>query len=362
MTIIIKPTYHCNFRCRYCYLSNSTKCDGQMMSISLAKDFIKQLKIYTQKKRIKKVTIIWHGGEPLLWGVERYSEILDFISEELKECAIKYCIQTNLSLLSESYISLFKKYNVHIGFSLDGNKDINDAHRVYPDGNGTFDDIMSKVDLCRSNGLNIGCIVVGSRNHIGKIEELYHFLCEKKLNFKFNPLFISGEAKLNNDSFGITPSEYADMAIELFDLWYHDSGNELVESNFVEISSNLLSGKTSHCLFGRNCQDHFFAVSPTGDIMPCGRFCDEEYKGLSYGNITRKSLVEILENRKKYEPYQRASYIKNSECNKCEFYNICHGGCLHEGFLTSKDFKHKTFLCAAYKRIFKHIKTVLSDE
>lgn len=360
MTIIIKPTYNCNFRCKYCYLSNHTKNEGQIMDISLAELFFAQLREYVDARNVKKITIIWHGGEPLLWGEENFRTIFEYIDSSFKDVQHKNAIQTNLSLMSESYIDLFKEHDVHIGFSLDGDKSINDSQRVYKGNRGTFDDIINKLELCRSAGLSIGCIVVGSKKHLGRIKELYSFLCENHLNFKFNPLFVSGEAKSHINEYGLTAMEYADMAIELFDLWYHDNENELVESNFVEIASNLLSGKTSHCLFCRNCQDNFFAVSPNGDILPCGRFCDEEYKELSYGNISERSLFDILEGRKGYESYQRASFIEKSDCKKCEFYSICHGGCLHEGFLSSKDFKHKTFLCIAYKRIFKHIKQVLN--
>ena len=361
MTIIIKPTYNCNFRCKYCYLSNHTKSEGQMMDISLAQLFFSQLKEYVKARSVKKITIIWHGGEPLLWGEENFKTILEFIDSSFKDVQHKISIQTNLSLITESFIELFKAHNVQVGFSLDGNKSINDSQRVYIGGKGTFDDIICKLELCRRAGLSIGCIVVGSKKHIGKIKELYGFMCENHLNFKFNPLFVSGEAKSHSNEYGVTVSEYADMAIELFDLWYHDNENELVESNYVEIASNLLSDKPSHCLFGSNCQDNFFAVSPSGDIMPCGRFCDEEYRMLSYGNIQDKSLKDILDGRKEYDAYQRASFIAKSVCSKCEFFNICHGGCLHEGFLNNGDFRHKTFLCAAYKRIFKHIQTTIKE-
>lgn len=360
MTVIIKPTYSCNFRCKYCYLSNSTKSDGQVMDISLAKEFVRQMYDYAKEMHQRKVIFIWHGGEPLLWGINNYAEILDYMNDVFCDIYFKNSIQTNLSLITKKYIDLFKEHNIHIGFSLDGDKEINDTQRVYPDGRGTFDDIMTKVKLCRENGVSVGCIVVGSRKHIGRIKELYDFLSENELNFKFNPLFNSGEAKANQDEYGITPSEYADMAIELFDLWYNDSQNKLVESNFAEIASNIITKKTSHCMFGINCQENFFAVSPSGDIMQCGRFCDDEYKKYSYGNIKQKTLKEILEDRKKHESFRRASYIAEGSCSVCEFYSICHGGCLHEGFIKSGDFKHKTFLCSAYKKVFEHIKRTLN--
>lgn len=330
-----------------------------MMSMSLAKLFVEQLESYVNKNHIHRLNLIWHGGEPLLWGTSNYSQIFEVIWTAFKNIHLKISIQTNLSLLNERYIELFKRYNVHVGFSLDGEQDINDTQRVYPDGGGTFEDIMSKVALCREKGVSIGCIVVGSRKHVGKIRELYSFLTENKLNFKFNPLFISGEAKNNDGEYGITPNEYATMAIELFDLWYNDERNEIIESNFTEIASNLVTGKTSHCLFGSNCQDNFFAIGPDGDVFPCGRFCDEAYNDLSYGNIKETPLEEILKRRVDTEPYKRASYIAAGDCSKCIFFNICHGGCLHEGFLQTGDFKHKTFLCSAYKKIFSHISSLI---
>ncbi len=39
---------------------------------------------------------------------------------------------------------------------------------------------------------------------------------------------------------------------------------------------------------------------------------------------------------------------------------VCHGGCLHDGFLKTSNFKPKTFLCSAYKKIFAHIETRLN--
>lgn len=355
MTIIIKPTYACNFRCKYCYLSNDTKSSHQVFDMAFAKDVIMQIKEYLDRTHRRKLTIIWHGGEPLLWGIENYKEIFAFMEQQLVGIDLKNSIQTNLSLINEEYIDLFLRYRVHVGFSLDGTKEIHDSQRLSVNRTGTFDIIMEKVALCKNNGLSIGCIVVGSKKHIDHIQELYQFMCNNGLNFKFNPLFCSGEAQSNDNQYGITPAEYAQMAIELFDLWYEDRANHLTESNFVEIASNLVTGKVSGCLFGRNCQDNFFAISPTGDVLPCGRFCDIELQKYAYGNLHEEQLSDILPRIKTSEAYKRAEYIKSSSCSQCKFFHVCHGGCLHDGFLKSGDFRSKTFLCSAYKQIFSHI-------
>lgn len=361
MTIIIKPTYACNFRCRYCYLSNGTKSHTEVFSLEFAKNVVKKIKEAWMPMPQRKLTFIWHGGEPLLWGKENYREILPFMQREMSDFDIHNTMQTNLSLIDEEYLDILTQYNVRIGFSLDGFREVHDGQRVGIGGTSTFDTIMAKLDLCRSRGVKPGCIVVGSRKHIGHIPELYRFLKEHELNFKFNPLFISGEAKQNSDEYGITAQEYADMCIELFDLWFDDPNGKIKESNFIEIASNIATGHCSGCMFGRNCQDNFLAIAPTGDVMPCGRFCDDSLLQYSYGNLHQESFSDILPRIKQSEIYHRAEHIANSECARCKWYNICHGGCLHDGFLRNGDFRSKTMLCTAYHRIFAHIEQRMKE-
>ena len=264
--------------------------------------------------------------------------------------------------MARKWIDLFLQYNVRVGFSLDGTADIHNKQRVGVHGEPTFERIINNYRLCKQRGMRIGCIVVGSKKHIGHIPELYHFMRDEGISFKFNPLFCSGEAQYNIDNYGITPDEYAQMAIELFDLWYNDQQGEITESNFVEIASNIAIGKPSGCMFSANCQDNFVAIAPTGDVMPCGRFCDNDLLQYSYGNLHNESLAEILPRIKQTETYKRAEYIVQSGCRKCKWFNICHGGCLHDGFLVSGDFKHKTFLCSAYKKIFAHIENRIRED
>lgn len=361
LTFIIKPTYSCNFRCKYCYLSNETKQQSQLLDVDFAKQIIMQLKLMLQESPRQKITIIWHGGEPMLWGIDNYREIWVYMQKELADYEIHNSMQTNLSLVNDEWIDLFLQYNVHVGFSLDGTQAIHDQQRVNIHGEPTFERIITNYRLCKKRGMRIGCIVVGSKKHIGHIPELYQFMREEEMGFKFNPLFCSGEAQNNLDEYGITPEEYAQMAIELFDLWFYDQKGKITESNFVEIASNIATGKPTGCMFSKNCQDNFLAIAPTGDVMPCGRFCDNDLLQYSYGNLHKETLAEILPRIKQSDIYKRAEYIAQSGCAKCKWYHICHGGCLHDGFLASGDFRHKTFLCSAYKKIFSHIEKRLKE-
>lgn len=361
MTIVIIPSFSCNFRCRYCYLNNSTKQLSDSLSAKFVCSVLNQVK-ETLCNRRGKLSLIWHGGEPLLWGIDNYKQVFEFIKSKFGELEINNSIQCNLSLINDEYIELFKQHNIKVGFSMDGPKDTNDLQRVFANGIGTFDVIMEKLDLCRSRGLNVGCVTVCSRKFIGKINLFYQFMNDLQLGFKLNPLFVTGEATNVRDEFGITAMEYANIMIELFDLMLYDTYGQIEEDNLIEIASAVATGVTEHCLFGSNCQDQFLAIAPTGDVMPCGRFCDNDLLQYSYGNLHNEPLTDILPRIKQSEAYKRAEYITQSGCAQCKWYHICHGGCLHDGFLASSDFRHKTFLCPAYKRIFAHIEQRLKEQ
>lgn len=361
MIVIFKPTYSCNLACKYCYLSNDTKTNHCAESSLILKALL-QVKDVLKPGDRRVTTLLWHGGEPLVWGYNNFKNIFEFVEKNFEGYNFQHSVQTNLSLIDDKFIELFKQYKVNVSFSLDGTREIHDSQRVDKAGKPTFDKIISKYLLCKANGIDPRCIVVATKKHIGKIAELYDFMANNGISFKLNPIFCAGEAENNNDEYGLSPVEYAKMSIELFDLWYNDSSRRINNQKFVDIASALVTGQTSLCVFSNNCQDNVFAISPVGEVFPCGRFCDESLKQYSYGNINTTTLSDILRNRKSSEIYEREHYINNSDCKDCRYFSICHGGCLHDGFLVNKDFKTKTILCEAYKMIFHHIENVIRKD
>jgi uncharacterized protein len=340
-------------------LSDATK-SGHCFDVGFAKDVLLQVKQYLVAKD-RRLRIIWHGGEPLLWGVKNYREVFAFMRNEFGDIDFQNSIQTNLVLLDDAFIDLFLEYNVRVGFSLDGVKDIHDVQRVDSRNEGTFDRIMERYHHCVERGLKVGCIVVATRKHLGRIPELYRFMCDNGISFKLNPIFSAGEAKNNFDDYGLTNDEFARMSNELFDLWFYDDEHKTINSNFTEIASNIITRRPSGCMFGKNCQENFLAVSPNGDVFPCGRFCDKSLSDYSYGNLHEEGLDTILPKIKLSGAYNRFRYIEESSCRRCRYFDICHGGCLHDGFIGNEDFKTKTVFCGAYKKIFAHVEKRLAE-
>ena len=147
----------CTLRCKYCYQSHDDHaCETQVMTKETAKECVDMLfKMWDEddkeafiNKNTKAIILDFIGGEPML-----QTEIIDYIcSYMVKESVKRDCpwkdnwmcsISTNGTLHFKKEVQDFlKKFEGHIsyGVSIDGDKDIHDACRVYPDGSGSWED------------------------------------------------------------------------------------------------------------------------------------------------------------------------------------------------------------------------------
>lgn len=75
ITIILKPTSECNFRCSYCYHADTNYERGRM-SLELFEEIIQKSVSY-----YNDIVLIFHGGEPLLMGYDFFVKALEIIKK-----------------------------------------------------------------------------------------------------------------------------------------------------------------------------------------------------------------------------------------------------------------------------------------
>lgn len=327
-----------------------------MLSMELAKKIIGKIYDFIKINKLKKVSFIWHGGEPLIWGKSNFEQIFEYTKILMKDIRVNQSIQTNLTLIDKEYIDIFKQYDVKVGFSIDGTKNLNDKTRIYGNGNGSFDLIFRKIQLCLAANINLGAIVVANANNINHVRDIYTFMNDLKINFRLNPLFKSGEANNTFDELGITPSEYSRAMIDLFDLWTSSNTNIRIDS-FTEIAGNMVTGCANSCSFKENCQDFFTSIDSQGNIFPCGRFCGDN--NFIFGNIIDSELNEIISYKRDYFAQKRNLAYQTHGCVNCRYLKICNGGCMHDAYIQNRDLFSKTGLCEAYMNLFSHIENYL---
>lgn len=349
LSVLYKYTNQCNLSCTYCY---ADICKERMGNVSLEelRRIYEWLAEYCTLTGRKEFLWTFHGGEPLLCGLETLREALKLQDEIFAPAGIRVLntMQTNLTLITEEYIPLLKQYfGGAIGVSLD----YHSGARLYPDGRDSMDDVTEKVRLLRKNGIQCSVISLLNRNNIGRLEEIYRFFQELECNFSLCRVFPAEEKENETGADYLTDDEYADAMIRLFDIWYNDPAPSIRIKNLEEFSVNLLTGIPVMCCDVPNCLKSYLCIGPKGEIFPCTRFGGEEHL---LGNVFTDTPKQFLENNKAASLFKK--YPLPEECRACGYLKICNGGCLHERTL-----KGRSFMCASVKRILGHIEAVLKE-
>ena len=356
LTAIIKVTNCCNLKCKYCYIPDSAFFGN--MSIQTLRKFITEVADYLNKSpSTHYFTFLWHGGEPLLMGKEFFEEIVNIQKDTLPNDRYINIVQSNLTLLDEQYCNFFKDNNFKIGTSIDGTIDIHDANRIYKNGHGSFLDVLDKLNLAKSFGLEISAMFVLNRQNINKIRDIYNFFKNQKIDIKACALTLSGQALHNYESVMISPKDYASGIIELFDMWFDDLDSSSAFINLEDLVDSIMQNHPVECCYLKNCQKHFISISPNGEVYPCSRF---EGSDLCYGDIQNETFLEILQSKGRKAVIEKLD-SRNEECKECEWVNICNGGCMYHGY-KGKGVIKKDYYCEANKIIFKHVKSRLTTE
>ena len=164
--ITFQVTEDCNLRCTYCYQTHKTK---NRMTFETAKKFIDKLlsgKFENYLNLSKSYGFIFEfiGGEPLL-EIELIDKITEYILSEMIRLHHPFLPVTRFSMASNGTLyfdkrvqNYFQKYHNWLSFSIsiDGNKALHDACRVFPDGSGSYDLAMKAVKDWRAKGNFIG--------------------------------------------------------------------------------------------------------------------------------------------------------------------------------------------------------------
>lgn len=304
LMLTVAITRNCNFDCSYCYEGNRT---GKPMSDEVADNLVEFIKGF----KTPNLHITWYGGEPLL----AFSKIQE-IDQKLKEAGKTYDagMVTNGYLLTEEVIQHLNPLHIKmIQITLDGNKATHDGRRYLKNGNGTFDKILSNLDLLMASdyqGVVQIRVNVDSRNE-DEYVDVYQLIKERyeqdfhKRIFVY-PGFVKGD-------------EHPDVSC-FFDSY--DKGEfiaKTMKNHEIEAMSLFPKKPMTGCTLTRR---NAYVVGPDGELYKCWDDVGEE--SLVVGNInsfTNWNMPLIAEGM------VGASYLDSPECKECYYFPVCDGGC-----------------------------------
>lgn len=312
----------------------------------------------------KEVSLVMHGGEPMLVGLDTIKNYRSIVDEELTSKGIKadFGMQTNGTIFSIEIADFFLKSNTSLGVSLDGPPDVNNLHRVDHKGKGSSERIEK----------NLSLLLTDKYRHLFK-----GFLAVINVNadpvkvleylFSFNPPMV--DLLFPDDNYDRRPKgkeEFIDSTllgdwiIAAFDYWYHSNTSVRVRY-FENIIKLILGGDSDIETIGTSPAD-FIIVETNGDIELLDSLKGSFEGATKIGkNIFNDSFDDVANF---YDVRSRQIGIEAlcDECKKCEIVNICGGGYLPHRFSLQNNYNNPSVYCSDLKKIISHVYNTISKE
>ncbi|MBM3234187.1 radical SAM protein [Candidatus Pacearchaeota archaeon] len=354
-TLVVNVTDKCNLNCVYCSRQFARN-RPRSMNEELIRKLLKKAADYAFKKKIK-ITVQFHGGEPML-EFQKIIKSIDFLSENEKS-NLRLRIQTNGTLLNKKIMEECKKRDIEIGISLDGRQIENDITRKDAQKKGTFKTVIRALGLIKKYQKDKRCLTVVTNINIKNLDKILEFFGSIGINdVGFLPLY--EEPRTRTIKRGMVPDmkNLAKYQEKLFDKWLELLKNKKYKklniSTFQILIWNLLASNSTTKKFRVNCGVgiNSLFIESDGNIWGCGAF--SYANELRLGNINNDAFEEIQKNNN-YRKFKERITTNVKKCKDCAFQFICGGGCVANGFRQNKNIFDTDIWCEYWDEIIKYI-------
>lgn len=348
----LKPTNFCSVGCEHCYLTENVRADKSIMTEETLRNTALSLKNMTEKRRgsTREVSILWHGGEPLMLSPDYFfksGELLDEILPGHEEN-----IQTSLIPYSKKFERLvIERFGGGLGTSVDfSQRKINSSSDRY------LDVFLRKANMARDAGIFVAPGMVPTRAEIGNESFIVNWFMENEFTDINIDRYNSFNGDLNEFLDKPKNSEHSEFLINLYEELVSRVLDGESPPSFKQVGlaiRGVLHGYPGD-RWGTTCQSDFIVVEPDGSTNSCP---DRSSREESFGsvNISVDSFLSSAE-RKKWIKTQKFGHM-NHDCPTCEYSSWCKSGCP----VAVNDIE-KEGDCSGYKLFLTHVSQRMSKD
>ena len=271
-----------------------------------------------QSHKVKKLEVLFFGGEPML-RFDMIEEIHEYATRRAKEegKAIHWSMTTNGTLITEKKARRLAEHGVKHLLSLDGAKEDHDRHRKFANGRGSFDCIKNKLPFLKRYQPWLGSRVTFTPATAVNLRKNIEILHELGINqFVIGPAI--GPPWNTKDLLA-----YEEAYLDLCELYLR---MKYFKRPFrATLFEDQEPGKGTRAHWGCGAGRGKICVDQYGDIHGCSKLAN--ITGTRNGVLPMGNVLQgftRIHNRRKLA---NDSVSPRKKCAKCEFRNVCTGGC-----------------------------------
>lgn len=381
LEIVYKIQETCNIDCTYCYMYNVGntlfKSVPASSPIEVAENVAHFICDAFEDWNPSKVSLILHGGEPMLMPPHQFSARMEMIesilAKRLTDDArrrIEYSIQTNGTLVTEAWITLLQRWKIHVGITVDGPQDVHDRRRIDKKGRGSYQATIRGLDLLQAaaregriskpGGL---CVIDPEASGAATYNHLVDDLGFDNINFLFPFMNWTNYSEEEVEGAGR-------FLLEALDRWM--KGRAVGRTVHVRVFTDALNAMHG---FGRgerlerpgepiDLGHQVTIVESDGTIMPEESLrptYEERFADLHVSSHRARDIVADP----RFGALVRADITRSVECDGCVLIDACESGHalgrVGMRFAADGDFSRKSVYCQAYADLFAGLAHFMSQ-
>ncbi len=369
----------CNLGCQYCFFLSKDNLyparESPLMTEEILEIYIRQL---MESSFGPQVEVSWQGGEPMLRGLDFYRRSVALANKyKRSDLRVLHTIQTNGTLIDDTWAAFFKENNYLVGISIDGPRDMHDAYRVSKRGEGSFDDVIRGWEILRRHKVDANILCTVHAANSGRPLDVYRFFRDELKAEYIQVIPIVERAtpetiQIANEGWGglkgsdrplykqegslvtersVRADQFGKFLNAIFDEWVkRDVGKVFVTTFDVALGSWL--GQHNACIIAPTC-GAALAMEPNGDVYSCDHFVEPDHL---VGNIRQTPLGDLVLAEKQRRFGQAKYETLPKYCRECPVLFACYGECPRNRFIkTPAGEDGLNYLCEGYKAFFEHI-------
>jgi uncharacterized protein len=363
---VIKIHSRCDLSCDYCYMyemaDQSWRDQPRRMSSEIAKHTATRIGDHARSHGLPDVSVILHGGEPLLAGPELISCLLEEVRRAVgPDTVVDASVQTNGVGLNDSYLELFKQLGVRVGVSVDGTPEGHDRHRHFASGRGSYAAVSDglhrlRQDRFRSLFNGLLCTIDLRNNPIATYQALAAFE-PPRIDFLLPHGTWATPPPGRGPDPRITP--YAEWLITVFDWWYRDPVIRI--RLFDEIMRLLLGEASSTELIGLS-PSRTAVIETDGSLEQTDTLKAAFHGAAATGlHVTQDAFDDAL-HLPGIVARQIGERALSSQCRGCRLKRICGGGFYAHRYRAGTGFANPSVYCPDLMELIDHVRQIVVDD
>ncbi len=371
----------CNLDCQYCFYLEKENLfpadENYKMSDEVLETYVRK---YIQSQHTPEISFAWQGGEPTLMGLDFFRKVVALQRQHAGGRKVNNSFQTNGTNLNDDWCKFFAREGFLVGLSIDGPEHIHDRYRVDKGGLGSYARVFQALEILKKWRVEFNTLTCVTRQSPNEAVEIYRFLKKQGVTFmQFIPiveragdraahaigldLAVPPELRSDENHDAMMPwatsaDDFGTFLCNVFDEWIKEDVGRIYVNIFDMALSAWCGMEPGLCTFSKCC-GQAVAMEHDGRVYSCDHYVYPDY---ALGNIMEKSLEEMIYSKEQIKFGSDKRDALPAYCRECEYLSACNGECPKHRFINTPDGEAGlNYLCAGYKKFFKHVDPAMKE-